>query len=127
MTFLTILRSIDTIIATSAIVRYVLLVILSLLLITVVVLKVVNFKQNVDLQLTKSAYVKVSAEVFLQNEKIKELGEQAESQKKNMQQAVNRAAALAVENKKTLGELMKIKLSGSCEEKVRQVADALRK
>lgn len=56
----------------------------------------------------------------IQNEAVKRMAEQADLQEKVMQQAVNKASKIAVENKKVLDGITDYKLKGvTCDDKVR--------
>ena len=74
-----------------------------------------------DNALLKSTVGDVSQALFVQNRAVKELGAKADELKANYEQANKRATQVALEGQRTLQDLMKNKLVGTCEEKVAQV------
>lgn len=120
-----ILKLIDTILANSQTIRWILVTIASALLVTCLVLYVSNVGKDLDITLLKTEVAKAGEALYKQNSKIKELGEKFNDQKKIMDEAVKTAAAIAVENRKQLRGITDLKLKGTCDEKVKQAFDAI--
>lgn len=79
-----------------------------------------------DNALLKSTVGDVSQALYIQNRAVKELGEKATEFKTNYEQANKRATQVALEGQKTLQELMKQPLVGTCDEKVRQANELVK-
>ena len=69
----------------------------------------------------------MSQALYIQNKAVKELGEKADELQKNKEQADKRAAQIALEGQKTLQELMKQQFSGSCDDKVKQAGELVKR
>ena len=120
-----ILKLIDNLISSSAIVRWALLSSLLVTSTTVVVLYFSGKKKDLELVLLRTEVAKAADALYRQNARIRELGEQSRIQKKVMEQAVKSAEQLAIKTSKQLDDIKNIKLTGTCDEKVKQSLEAL--
>lgn len=114
------LKAIDTILSQIALVRWALVISLVLVIITNVVLFFQLKGGELQIANLKINLAQTTTSLELQNQKIQEMGAEADAQRAALQQATKKASQIALDNKKLLEKLGKIELKGTCDEKVKQ-------
>jgi len=117
---LALIKLLDDIVASSGVIRMVIYGALVVLFISTCYLFVVNKYKAVRIDSLQRNVAEISAQLNLQNNMLKKLGEDTVKQKEVVAAAVEKAKILADINKKILEDMTRIKLEGTCDEKVKQ-------
>jgi len=117
---LALIKLLDDFVASSGIIRMIIYGCLIVLLVSAGYLFIVNKYKAVRIDTLQRQCAETAAQLNLQNNMLKKLGEDTVKQKEAIAVATEKAKLLGEVNKRLLDGIDKIRLEGTCDEKVKQ-------